>query len=126
MSKKLNLTKEDLEIIKDIEFKTEGLGALEFKMNVTDASWETKEVEFRIERVTPQTFLKIADKKGLEGGISETLKNMVALPVEARETDFFTYDTEALGVLSKVCTEFQKTPLVFRGGNAGLEKLVSE
>lgn len=123
---KLNLNKEQLGKIKDIEFKKEGMGALEFKLNVTDADWEDKEVMFRIERVSPQTYLRIAEKDGLTKSIPETFKNFIALPLEAKELDFFTYDNEALNIIGSIINGFQSSPLLFGRGTAGLTEFTKD
>ncbi|MGL4863479.1 MAG: hypothetical protein ACRC3I_08380 [Cetobacterium sp.] len=117
---KLNLSKDQLEKIKDMEFKREGMGALEFKLNVTDAEWEDREVLFRIERVSPQTYLMIAEKDGLTKSIPQTLQNFVAMPMEAKKLDFFTYDNEALNIIGAIINGFQSSPLLFGRGTGGL------
>ena len=123
---KLNLTKDQLEKIKDMEFKREGMGALEFKLNVTDAEWEDREVLFRIERVSPQTYLMIAEKDGLTKSIPQTLQNFIALPVEAKKLDFFTYDNEALNIIGAVINGFQSSPLLFGRGTGGLTEFTKD
>lgn len=123
---KLNLTKDQLEKIKDMEFKREGMGALEFKLNVTDAEWEDIEVLFRIERVSPQTYLMIAEKDGLTKSIPQTLQNFIALPIEAKKLDFFTYDNEALNIIGAVINGFQSSPLLFGRGTGGLTEFTKD
>lgn len=123
---KLNLTKDQLEKIKDMEFKREGMGALEFKINVTDAEWEDREVLFRIERVSPQTYLMIAEKDGLTKSIPQTLQNFIALPGEAKKLDFFTYDNEALNIIGAVINGFQSSPLLFGRGTGGLTEFTKD
>ena len=123
---KLNLTKDQLDKVKDMEFKREGMGALEFKLNVTDAEWEDREVLFRIERVSPQTYLMIAEKDGLTKSIPQTLQNFIALPVEAKKLDFFTYDNDALNIIGAVINGFQTSPLLFGRGTGGLEEFTKD
>lgn len=123
---KLNLTKDQLDKIKDMEFKREGMGALEFKLNVTDAEWEDREVLFRIERVSPQTYLMIAEKDGLTKSIPQTLQNFIALPIEAKKLDFFTYDNEALNIIGAVINGFQSSPLLFGRGTGGLTEFTKD
>lgn len=123
---KLNLTKDQLDKVKDMEFKREGMGALEFKLNVTDAEWEDREVLFRIERVSPQTYLMIAEKDGLTKSIPQTLQNFIALPVEAKKLDFFTYDNEALNIIGAVINGFQSSPLLFGRGTGGLTEFTKD
>lgn len=125
---KLNLKKHQLDKIEEgtIEFKKEGLGALEFTMKVVDSEFEEKEVQFRIERVSPQTYLKIGGKEKLENMVPETIKNFIALPVEARDLDFFKFDTEALNVIGTIAGDFQNTPLAFRKPFEELKGLLSD
>ena len=123
---KLNLSKDQLEKIKDMEFKREGMGALEFKLNVTDAEWEDREVLFRIERVSPQTYLMIAEKDGLTKSIPQTLQNFVAMPMEAKKLDFFTYDNEALNIIGAIINGFQSSPLLFGRGTGGLTEFTKD
>ncbi|MHA4986983.1 hypothetical protein [Cetobacterium somerae] len=123
---KLNLTKDQLEKIKEMEFKREGMGALEFKLNVTDAEWEDREVLFRIERVSPQTYLMIAEKDGLTKSIPQTLQNFVAMPMEAKKLDFFTYDNEALNIIGAIINGFQSSPLLFGRGTGGLTEFTKD
>ncbi|MEG2347393.1 MAG: hypothetical protein RSB50_06900 [Cetobacterium sp.] len=123
---KLNLTKDQLDKVKDMEFKREGMGALEFKLNVTDAEWEDREILFRIERVSPQTYLMIAEKDGLTKSIPQTLQNFIALPVEAKKLDFFTYDNEALNIIGAVINGFQSSPLLFGRGTGGLTEFTKD
>ncbi|MGL4628957.1 MAG: hypothetical protein ACRCUR_05670 [Cetobacterium sp.] len=123
---KLNLSKDQLEKIKDMEFKREGMGALEFKLGVTDAEWEEKEVLFRIERVSPQTYLMIAEKDGLTKSIPQTLQNFVAMPMEAKKLDFFTYDNEALNIIGSIINGFQSSPLLFGRGTGGLTEFTKD
>lgn len=113
---RLRLKEDQLERISNVVFKPEGLGALEFTLKVIDETWQEKEVDFRIERVSPQTFLKIAQNNTIEKSFVETINNFVALPVEARNIDFFQYDTGAMEILGTISNDFQKTPLVFRDG----------
>lgn len=123
---KLRLNEEQLEQIKDIEFKAEGLGALEFVFGITDESFEKKDVKFRLERVSPQTYLKLSGNEKLEKVVPETFKNFIALPVEARNLDFFQYDTEALNILGSIINDFQGLPRLFRGGVEELTKHLSK
>ena len=123
---KLRLKEDQLERISNIEFKPEGLGALEFTINMVDETWQEKPVDFRLERVSPQTFLKIAGKEGIEKSFVETLSNFVALPVEARNIDFFKFDTGAMEIVGTISNDFQKTPLVFREGAEAVRRELSK
>ena len=112
--KKLKLKNEYIEKLNNIEFKKEHLGALEFDLTITGAEFNDVPVHFRIERVPAEIFLKIANKETISESTSESLKNFVALPAEAKKLDFFNYDTDALMLLSNIITSFQTTPSVFR------------
>ena len=101
------------DIIRDVEFKKEGLGALEFKMYVTNKDFEKEDVSFRIERVSLQTYSRISEGKTGDKILKDVIKNFVALPVEARDIKYFEMATGALQDLSDVCKEFQETPLSF-------------
>lgn len=122
----LKLELEQIEKISNMEFKKEGLGALEFDLKVTNAEFEEKDVHFRIERVSPQTFLKIGGKEKLEQMVPETFKNFIALPVEARDIEFFSYDGDAMSILGQIASKFQQTPLLFSGGIETLKGLLSK
>lgn len=111
--KKLELKDEQIKKISNIEFKKEHLGALEFDLNVTDAEFEEKEIHFRIERVPVETFLKLGNIEDLSKIVPKTLKDFVALPLEAKDADFFTNDLDSLDILSRLITEFQKRPISF-------------
>lgn len=114
---KLDLKKEQLEKISNIEFKKEHLGALEFDLKVTDETWQEKDVHYRIERVSPQTYLKISTKENMEDIMEGLLKNFIAQPVEAKELDFYKYGSETIGIISKIISTFQETPLLFVRGD---------
>lgn len=110
---KIGLTKDQIEKISNIEFKKEHLGALEFDLIVTDAEFQGKPVKFRIERVPVETFLKLGNMDDLSKIVPKTLSDFIALPLEAKNADFFTYDIAALDIVSKLITEFQKRPIFF-------------
>lgn len=112
--KKLKLTDEQIEKIGNIEFKKEHLGALELDLMVTDAEFEEKKVHFRLERVPVETFLKIGNMEDLSKIVPKTLSDFIALPLEAKKADFFTYDGDALTILSKLISTFQLQPILFR------------
>lgn len=105
-----------LERITNLELKKEGLGALEFDIQMAFENFEERKVSFRIERVTGQTYLKIAAKEKLETLVPETFKNFIAAPLEARELNFFDYDIEALNIIGQLINKFQSTPILFARG----------
>lgn len=47
----------------NIVFKTEGLGALEFDIEIVGKDFEQKPIPMRIERISTESFMKIAEKK---------------------------------------------------------------
>lgn len=121
----LKLSDEQLEKVTNLEFKKEGLGALEFDLKIVDETWEEKPVHFRVERVSPQTYLKITAKDNVEDIMPEVLKNFIAQPSEARNLDFYKYGSETMGIISNIITSFQETPLLFNGGIEGIKEILS-
>lgn len=111
---KLEISEEIKEKIKNLDFKKEHLGAIEFTMPVTNKEFEEEDVEFRLERVTPQTYLRLADKKGNLQMSEDVLQNFVSLPLEAKKLDFFKMDNQALSEILEIATTFQQQPLLFR------------
>ena len=121
----LKLSDEQLEKVTNLEFKKEGLGALEFDLKIVDETWEEKPVRFRVERVSPQTYLKITAKDNVEDIMPEVLKNFIAQPSEARNLDFYKYGSETMGIISNIITSFQETPLLFNRGIEGIKEVLS-
>lgn len=121
----LKLSDEQLEKVTNLEFKKEGLGALEFDLKIVDETWEEKPVHFRVERVSPQTYLKITAKDNVEDIMPEVLKNFIAQPSEARNLDFYKYGSETMGIISNIITSFQETPLLFNGGIERIKEILS-
>lgn len=121
----LKLSDEQLEKVTNLEFKKEGLGALEFDLKIVDETWEEKPVHFRVERVSPQTYLKITAKDNVEDIMPEVLKNFIAQPSEARNLDFYKYGSETMGIISNIITSFQETPLLFNRGIEGIKEVLS-
>ena len=121
----LKLSDEQLEKVTNLEFKKEGLGALEFDLKIVDETWEEKPVHFRVERVSPQTYLKITGKDNVEDIMPEVLKNFIAQPSEARNLDFYKYGSETMGIISNIITSFQETPLLFNGGIERIKEILS-
>lgn len=97
----------------DPEFKKEALGALEFKYKIVNDDFEEVEVDFRIERVSLQTYSKIGEGKTGDIILGNVLKNFISQPLEARKTDYFKMCTGALQEISDICKEFQESPLSF-------------
>lgn len=94
-------------------FKPEGLGALEFDITVTGKDFETKARSFRIERISTQSFLRIADIPGEIQQATEVLKKFVAYPIEARDIEFYNLDLDAMTNLVQIIMNFQQTPSLF-------------
>ena len=110
---KLEIREEIKEKIQNLDFKKEHLGAIEFEFQVTNKDFEAETIDFRIERVTPQTFLKLTDKKGNLQITEEALQSFIAFPPEAKKLSFFNMDNEALNQIIEIATTFQQQPLLY-------------
>lgn len=99
--------------ISNILFKTEGLGALEFDLKMLTKEFQHIDVPFRIERISTDSYLKIANMKDPMQSAEEILKKFIAYPVEARDIEFFNLDFSALENIVSWITDFQNTPLLF-------------
>ena len=111
MSEKKERLAELKEKMKDTKFLKEGLGALEFKYMVTDDKFEEKEVEFRIERSSLQAYSRARSGKTGDILMANMIKNFIALPVEARDVEFFKMSSGALEEIVEICNNFQEFPL---------------
>lgn len=114
MSEKTERMDEIKAKMKDVEFKKEGLGALEFKYNIVDKDFNEKEVEFRIERTSLQTYAKARQGKTGDKLFENMIKNFIALPREASEIKYFEMSTGALEEIVEICNDFQQFPLSFQ------------
>lgn len=99
--------------ISNIIFKTEGLGALEFDLEMVGKNFEISSTPFRIERVSTESFLKLQDIKDGVKAIETTLKTFIAFPVEARDKEYFNLDLEAMTNIVEFILDFQQTPILF-------------
>lgn len=99
--------------ISNIIFKTEGLGALEFDLEMVGKNFEIGSIPFRIERVSTESFLKLQDIKDGMKAVETTLKTFVAYPVEARDKEYFNLDLEAMTNIVEFILDFQQTPILF-------------
>lgn len=103
-----------LENFENVEFKTEGLGALEFEKEMYTKDFELKNIKFRIERVALQIANKLLEKDNFGSKeIDETLKNYVAEPSEARSVGFFELDYNAMNDILELIATFQANPFFF-------------
>ncbi|CAL7895731.1 hypothetical protein [Fusobacterium necrophorum] len=99
--------------VSNVVFKTEGLGALEFDLKMLTRTFKHTDVPFRIERISTDSYLKIANMKDPMESTAEILKKFIAYPVEAREIEFFNLDFSAMENVVSLITDFQNTPLPF-------------
>lgn len=113
--KNVGKIKKIIEKFEDVEFKAEGLGALEFTAEIFTKKFELEKIPFRIERVALQVAEKVL--KGVEKGeakdIEKVLGTFVAYPKEATELSLFDMDYDVLGSIVELIGEFQSTPFLF-------------
>ncbi len=103
-----------LENFENVEFKTEGLGALEFEKEMYSKGFELQKVKFRIERVPLQIANKLLEKENFgTREIEETLKNYIAEPAEARNIGFFELDYNSMNDIMELIASFQVNPFFF-------------
>lgn len=99
--------------VSDIVFKPEGLGVLEFEVEMLTPDFECKKVPFRVERVSTQTFSKLSQLKEELESMGEILSKFIAFPIEARTLEFYNLDMEAMGNITELIMDFQTTPILF-------------
>ena len=104
---------EILENFSNVNFKPEGLGALEFEKEIFSKNFEVETVKFRIERVALQIADKLENEKEDLKATEKILKTFIALPEEARYTDFFELDYDAMKEIIQLISQFQVTPFLF-------------
>lgn len=102
--------------IENALFKTEGLGALEFDLQMLGKNFKKEAIPFRIERVSTDSFMKLIEIENEVALAEAALKTFVAFPSEARDKEYFNLDMDAMLTLVTVITEFQQTPLVYIEG----------
>lgn len=112
--KKVN---EILKKFKNVEFKTEGIGALEFTAKIYTKNFKMEDIPFRIERVS----LQVADKVLKENlnkieDMEKVLGTFIAYPKEATKLDYFDLDYSAMGDIAELIGLFQSTPFLFTEG----------
>ncbi len=95
---------EILENFSNVNFKPEGLGALEFEKEI---------FSIRIERVALQIADKLENEKEDLKATEKILKTFIALPEEARYTNFFELDYDAMKEIIQLISQFQVTPFLF-------------
>lgn len=104
---------EILENFSNVNFKPEGLGALEFEKEIFSKNFEVETVKFRIERVALQIADKLENEKEDLKTTEKILKTFIALPEEARYTNFFELDYDAMKEIIQLISQFQVTPFLF-------------
>ena len=97
----------------NVEFKTDGLGALEFEKEIFMKNFEVEKVKFRIERVAMQVAEKLGDGKEEVKAVEKVLGAFIASPSEARSANFFELDYTAMSQIIELIGEFQATPFLF-------------
>ena len=107
---------EILENFSNVNFKPEGLGALEFEKEIFSKNFEVETVKFRIERVALQIADKLENEKEDLKATEKILKTFIALPEEARYTNFFELDYDAMKEIIQLISQFQVTPFLFTEG----------
>ena len=104
---------EILENFSNVNFKPEGLGALEFEKEIFSKNFEVETVKFRIERVALQIADKLENEKEDLKTTEKILKTFIALSEEARYTNFFELDYDAMKEIIQLISQFQVTPFLF-------------
>lgn len=104
---------EILENFSNVNFKPEGLGALEFEKEIFLKNFEVETVKFRIERVALQIADKLENEKEDLKTTEKILKTFIAFPEEARYTHFFELDYDSMKEIIQLISQFQVTPFLF-------------
>lgn len=109
--KKVN---EILKKFKNVEFKPEGLGALEFNVEIFSENFMVEEIPFRIERVSLQVADKVL-KNNLDKieDMEKVLATFIAFPKEATKLSYFNLDYNAMSDIAELIALFQSTPFSF-------------
>lgn len=99
--------------LKNVEFKKEYLGTLEFELEIMTKNFRKEPVIFKIDRMSSSTFMKITEEKD-ELKIGQlVLSKFIAHPAEARDIEFFNLDMDSMITVIEVIQEFQNTPSLF-------------
>lgn len=107
---------EILEVFSNVNFKPEGLGTLEFEKEIFSKDFKKETVKFRIERVALQIADKLEDEKEGLKTTEKILKTFIASPEEARHTNFYEMDYDAMKEIIELISQFQVTPFLFTEG----------
>lgn len=102
-----------LELMDNVTFKREGLGALEFDFEVGNDNFEQIKHKFRVERVPQQTILSIQHTKDEAEKMKKLFENTVVEPVGANKIEFYEFDNEAMAYLSIIINKFLDVPFRF-------------
>lgn len=109
--KKVN---ELLKKFKNVEFKPEGLGALEFNVEMYSEKFKVEEIPFRIERVSLQVADKVLkDNLNKIEDMEKVLATFIAFPKEATKLSYFNLDYNAMSDIAELIALFQSTPFSF-------------
>ena len=109
--KKVN---ELLKKFKNVEFKPEGLGALEFNVEMFSEKFKVEEIPFRIERVSLQVADKVLkDNLDKIEDMEKVLATFIAFPKEATKLNYFNLDYNAMSDIAELIALFQSTPFSF-------------
>lgn len=109
--KKVN---ELLKKFKNVEFKPEGLGALEFNVEMFSEKFKVEEIPFRIERVSLQVADKVLkDNLNKIEDMEKVLATFIAFPKEATKLNYFNLDYNAMSDIAELIALFQSTPFSF-------------
>lgn len=104
---------EILEVFSNVNFKPEGLGTLEFEKEIFSKDFKVETVKFRIERVALQIADKLENEKEDLKTTEKILKTFIASPEEARYTNFYELDYDAMKEIIELISQFQVTPFLF-------------
>lgn len=109
--KKVN---ELLKKFKNVEFKPEGLGALEFNVEMFSEKFKVEEIPFRIERVSLQVADKVLkDNLNKIEDMEKVLATFIAFPKEATKLSYFNLDYNVMSDIAELIALFQSTPFSF-------------
>ena len=109
--KKVN---ELLKKFKNVEFKPEGIGALEFNVEMFSEKFKVEEIPFRIERVSLQVADKVLkDNLDKIEDMEKVLATFIAFPKEATKLNYFNLDYNAMSDIAELIALFQSTPFSF-------------
>lgn len=98
----------------NVEFKAEGLGALEFNVEIFSKDFKLEKIPFRIERVSLQAADKVLkDNLNKIEDMEKVLSTFIAFPKEATKLNYFDLDYSAMSDIAELIALFQSTPFSF-------------